>query len=110
MELTHLDVQASHRECPLCGSMQAFPLRKRERDKGWIEVFISCTICPYEMVVRKSTDALEKLYKQRSRLLAASEHQIRSYGASTSLTRDALMEVQFQISGQLAALKEQFGE
>jgi hypothetical protein len=90
--------------------MQAFPLRTREQDHGAIEVYISCTICPYTQVIRNSTDALEKLYKQRNRLLAASQAQIERYGSATSLTVDAVREIQEQISAHERELKERLGE
>jgi hypothetical protein len=62
--------------------MQAFPVRKCpvEGKEGVLEVFISCTVCPFKNVLRFSTGKLESLRRLEAQLEAWGEAQERRYG------------------------------
>lgn len=50
-------------DCPNCGSVNAFPNRRRDHpvQEGWIQIFIKCTTCPYERVIREGPQEIIEL-------------------------------------------------
>lgn len=68
------------RECPGCSSMQSFPVRNRRIDSTRIEVFIACSVCPWNQVIRISTAEIEKLRERERKLGAESRSQMARRG------------------------------
>jgi hypothetical protein len=93
-----LVVRAPKQECPRCNSTQSF--RPRHRDLDWpgyqgrvIEVFIKCTVCNWEHVLRKSTPGLELLYDRQRRLKEQARVQRERHGVANGTTTRLLNNV-----------------
>jgi hypothetical protein len=95
-------------ECPYCGSSQPFPLRTRPLGDSEvvIEVYISCTRCPYEHVIRQSTAKLERLRKRESNLETAKIFQVRRYGTPNSVNELSLLRIRQLMRKEVARLEQ----
>jgi hypothetical protein len=51
-----------------------------------IEVFIKCTVCNWEAVLRTSTPGIEVLYDRRRRLMEVARQQHEKHGAVNGAT------------------------
>lgn len=80
--------------CPMCNSDQPFPLRQRlhRNSNVVIEVFISCTICPYQRTVRLSTKRLEALRVDKHRAEIARKRRIERYGSPSASINGAIKQ------------------
>lgn len=47
--------------CPSCGGLSAFRLRNRTSESGIFQVFIKCSSCPYEKVIRQGDEEIVRL-------------------------------------------------
>ncbi len=56
--------------CPTCGCLGRFPRHRRHVGGHNIEVYISCTKCPYEQVLRSGPKQLVELEEDVDRLRA----------------------------------------
>jgi len=93
--------------CPYCSSEQVFPLRHRPHDdsKVVIEVYISCTRCPFEQQIRLSTVRLEHLHSIEARLRNEGVVQKQRFGRPTGVNDLALMRVQQLMEREEAVLR-----
>jgi hypothetical protein len=85
------DMKAPKQNCPRCNAEQSFRPRHRDtptpgRQDRVIEVFIKCTVCNWESVLRKSTPGIEVLYDRRRRLLEVARQQKTRHGAVNGST------------------------
>jgi hypothetical protein len=96
----------AHADCPYCGSQQPFPLRQRPHParKDVIEVYISCTRCPYEYTIRASTKRMESLLKRESILLAQRLRQTGRHGNATGINSRAIERVKKLIEEEAKVL------
>jgi hypothetical protein len=92
-------VKAPKQNCPRCNAEQSF--RPRHRDtptpegkvvgsQAVIEVFIKCTVCNWEAVLRKSTPGLELLYDRQRRLKEQARVQRERHGVANRATTGML--------------------
>ena len=95
--------------CPYCSSEQAFPLRNRphEGSDTVIEVYISCTRCPFEERLRLSTVRLEHLRRLEAKLSNEATMQRARYGRPTGVNDLAFMRVQELMGREKAMLRGQ---
>jgi predicted metal-binding protein len=84
--------------CPGCSSEQVFKLRHNKLDDDRIEVFISCTKCPYRHVLRISTVHIEKLRRQESDLLLLKREETTVHRRPAARTERMLGEVRKALS------------
>lgn len=62
--------------CPRCETHQPFPRRKRKtKVKDVFEVYLSCTVCPYEEVIEYVTPKLERVLKRKRQVRQKVEKQ-----------------------------------
>jgi len=94
--------------CPYCSSEQPFPVRFRpHKDSDTvIEVYISCTRCPYEVLLRLSTERLEHLRRLKASLANQATVQRARYGKPTAVNDLAFMRVQQLVEHEEAVLRE----
>jgi C4-type Zn-finger protein len=87
--------------CPYCSSEQPFPVRSRphEGSDTVIEVYISCTRCPFEHQLRLSTERLEHLRRLEANLSNQATMQKARYGKPTAVNDLAFMRVR-ELMGQ----------
>ena len=92
--------------CPYCSSEQPFPVRTRphEGSDTVIEVYISCTRCPFEQQLRLSTVRLEHLHSIEARLRNEGVVQTRRFGKPTGVNDLALMRIQELMQQEEAVL------
>jgi hypothetical protein len=99
-------MKAPKQNCPRCNHLQSF--RPRHRDtvtpegkavgsQAVIEVFIKCTMCNWETVLRKSTPGIEVLYDRQRRLLEVARQQHEKHGAVNGATTKLLANARAMI-------------
>jgi hypothetical protein len=90
-----LVVKAPKQNCPRCNAQQSFRLRHRDTEgrPGVIEVFIKCTVCMWESVLRKSTKEIELLTAQERRLKEQARIQQERHGTVNGATERLLRNV-----------------
>lgn len=92
--------------CPRCEAPQSFKPRKRKIEDNDIEVFIYCTTCRWEQVIRRSTEEIEGLLQRQGRMRAqAFMQQVRHEQVSDSTSRK--LE---QIAQQIAVARQRLGK
>lgn len=75
--------------CPRCESPQKFARRKRPIN-GVIEVFISCKICEWSMVVEYTTKDIESTIRTRNKLMTRRCVEEHDHGMPSGNTVDAI--------------------
>jgi len=93
--------------CPYCNSEQRFPLRHRSH-KGSdtvIEVYITCTMCPYEALIRLSTKRMEYLRKRCAAITRIGEIQLEKFGRINAVNRLAQQRVHRLMEEQEALIR-----
>lgn len=86
-------MKAPKQNCPCCNSLQSFRPRIWDNGDGTINVFISCTACPWQQVLRTSTRELEHLQRNERRLLEQARVQHERHGTVNGSTRRLLTEI-----------------
>ena len=79
--------------CPRCEALGAFRPLHRPIDDIYIEVYIRCTTCNYEQVLRKSTLAIERLHKIKARWEAYNRASHVRYGVPSSLATAQIRKI-----------------
>lgn len=95
-------MKAPKQNCPRCNHLQSFRPRHRdvavpEGQQPVIEVFIKCTMCNWETVLRKSTPGIEVLYDRQRRLLEVARQQHEKHGAVNGATTKLLANARAMI-------------
>jgi hypothetical protein len=91
----------THRQaCPFCETSQAFPLRHRQHHESAevIEVYIHCTMCPFQKTLRLSTKRLEELRHTAERVKAWGDAQEKRYGVRFEGNRQSLARINAMIA------------
>lgn len=90
--------------CPGCSSDQPFPLLQREcpairHGQAFvaIEVYIKCTVCPFERRVRLTTKEAEKKRKRLHKLRKHSKDYHLRYGAIPLITERQIRDLEREI-------------
>lgn len=77
--------------CPWCESPQKFPTRIRNVDGcNWQEVYISCTMCSYEVVLRATTKQIESTRRLISNLAHRQNYEMKRHGKVSGNTQAAI--------------------
>jgi hypothetical protein len=88
-------VRSPKQNCPRCNAVQSFRPRRRDTatpegkktgTPAVIEVYIRCTVCNWEQVLRKSTAEIEHLRFNEIKLVQRSREQQARYGATNGNT------------------------
>src|SRR4051794_11370993 len=98
-------MQRPKENCPDCNTPQSFPQRTRRRgDGGLIEVYIACTVCTFDEVLRVSTYNIERLRRRLASFEAQGQREINRHGAvqgQTEQTIGALNRTIARLQGEL---------
>lgn len=78
-------MQSIPTNCPRCEALESFRPQRRPVGDKRIEVFIRCTTCNYEVVLRVSTVQIELLRKQLSRWQSYGRATRAKHGVPSSL-------------------------
>jgi hypothetical protein len=88
-------VKAPKQNCPRCNSVQSFRPQRRDTttpdtkviaSPSVIEVYIKCTVCNWESVLRKSTREIELLMANERRVLEQARIQKDRHGTVNNAT------------------------
>jgi hypothetical protein len=88
-----LVVKTPKQNCPGCNSLQSFRPRVEDNGDGTINVFISCTACPWRQNLRTSTRELEHLQRNERCLLEQARVQQVRHGTVNGSTAKLLRNV-----------------
>lgn len=93
-------VRAPKQNCPRCNSEQSFRPRARDTDgkPGVVEIYIRCTVCRWDQVLRKSTLEIEHLKINETRLLQKGRQEEQRYGIVKGSTSKLLQTVREEMS------------
>lgn len=88
-------VRAPKQNCPRCEAEQSFRPRHRDTNgkPGVVEVYIKCTVCRWEKVLRKSTAQIEILADRERRLVNQGAKEEKRYGVVKGSTANLLRNV-----------------
>jgi hypothetical protein len=90
-------VQSLPTPCPGCESLQPFRPQYRPHDDSTVEVFIRCAVCNWELVLRRSTPDIERLYRMRARWEAYGRATRVKHGVTSSLAMVQLKRINAKI-------------
>lgn len=98
-------MRAPRQQCPKCEHpRQIFRPRSRDIGNGVIEVYISCTMCPYKRVLRRSTKEIESLMVKKTRYQEQARREIARYGESAGTTNRAVEHIDGRIAAAMKAM------
>jgi|SRR3982751_423032 hypothetical protein len=102
-----LGMKAPKQNCPRCNAVQSFRPRRRDTNDcpGVIEVYIRCTVCNWEHVLRQSTMSLERLAMNERRLLEQARVQHERHGTVNGTTRRLLTNVRRAMQAEREAAR-----
>ena len=88
-------MKAPKQNCPRCNAIQSFRPRRRDTvgSPGVIDVYIRCTVCRWESILRRSTMELEILMGNERRLVERARVQHVRHGIVNGSTRRLLIEI-----------------
>lgn len=87
-------LRAPKQNCPRCNAVQSFRPQQRETLRiSVIEIYIRCTVCRWEQVLRQSTTEIERLRTNERRLLEQSRIQHDRHGTVNGSTARLLRSV-----------------
>jgi len=95
-------VKAPKQNCPRCNAMQSFRPQRRDTPtpdakviatSSVIEVYIKCTVCNWESVLRKSTREIEHLMANERRVLEQARIQKVRHGTVNTATARILSSI-----------------
>jgi hypothetical protein len=90
-----LVLKAPKQNCPRCNAVQSFRPRRRDRigSPGVIEIYIKCTVCNWDNVLRESTMQIEQLLVNERRLAEQARIQRARHGVVNRSTDRLLREI-----------------
>jgi phage FluMu protein Com len=88
-------LKAPKQNCPRCNAVQSFRPRRRYVNcgHGVIDVYIRCTVCNWESILRQSTVQIELLMANERRLLEQARVQRVRFGVVNRATARLLTDI-----------------
>lgn len=83
--------------CPQCEALQSFSPRRRDIGDDRVEVYVRCTTCGHEWVLRQSTVELERLHRLERRWKGRARSLVKRMGTVDSTTASQLQNIRARI-------------
>jgi hypothetical protein len=98
-------------ECPRCSSPQKFPRRLRPTAQQNVkEAFISCTVCPWEQVLGKTTTVMEGIRRSIARLEGRAVQERSHHGQISITTAEAMGRLKQRLAHEQRFLESSKGK
>lgn len=93
--------------CPRCESPQKFAPQIRDVDGcDWQELYIRCTMCRHETVLRPTTREIEHLRRMLAKLAKKAQEEINRHDTISSNTSSAISRQRNRINQALRELQD----
>lgn len=83
--------------CPRCEALGPFRPRHRSVDDTYIEVFIRCTTCNWEEILRLSTVEIERLRRLKVKWEAYNRASHARYGVPSAMAAAQLRKIRHRL-------------